>query len=244
MDKKLPTNFPNLNDSIYAGFWSRLGSMLLDFIISVPFILLIEYINGLSRLNYYFTFILSLSFIFFYHVYCVKRWGGTPGKLIVNIKILRINGRPVDWEQAFLRYIISIIYSIITAVLMFISLSKINDELFDKLNFAQRSLVLTALSPIPFKILIWFNYIWIFSELIILLFNKRKMALHDFIANTVVIKGKYYERLQDWLDRQEGSELECPGCGKIRIVKRYGNFECSNCDTRFHFSKNGIVMIE
>jgi len=67
--------------------------------------------------------------------------------------------------------------------------------------------------------------------------------LHDYIASTVVVKGKYFVRLQDWLDRQDGSEIECPGCGKIRIVKRYGNFECTDCNTRFNFSKNGIVEI-
>lgn len=240
---KLPTSFPGLSDSIYAGFGSRLGSLLLDALISLPFILLIEYINGLSRINYYFTFSVSLAFVFFYHIYCVKKWGGTPGKLIVNIRVLTINGKPVAWEQAFLRHLISIVYSIVTIILMFISLSRINDELFDKLSYIQRNMVITSLSPIPFKLLIWFNYIWIISELIVLLLNKRKMALHDYIAKTVVIKGKYYIRLQNWIERQNGSEIECPGCGKKRIVKRYGNFECSQCDTRFIFSQTGIAEI-
>ncbi|HEY4785655.1 MAG TPA: RDD family protein [Bacteroidales bacterium] len=240
---KIPKSFPNLNESIYAGFWSRLGSLILDLLISAPIIFLLEYINGLSRVNYYYTFIPGLLFTFFYHVYCVRKWGGTPGKLIMNIKILKLNGRPVDWEQAFLREIVSIIYSIVMIIVMIISLSKISDELFDRLDYVQRSVILASLSPISFKFLIWFNNIWVYSELIILLLNKRKMALHDYIASTVVVKGKYFVRLQDWLDRQDGSEIECPGCGKIRIVKRYGNFECTDCNTRFNFSKNGIVEI-
>lgn len=240
---RLPTSFSGLNDSIYAGFGSRLGSLLIDTLIYWPFILLIEYINGLSRTNYYFTFLISLSFLFFYHIYCVKKWGGTPGKLIMNIKILKINGKPVEWEQAILRHIVSIIYSVITTILICISISKISDDLFDKLSYVQRSMVLTSLSPVPIKALMWFNNIWVLSELIVLLFNQRKMALHDYIASTVVIKGKYYTRLQNWLDRQDGSVIACPGCGKTSIVRRYGKFECSKCDTRFHFNKNGITLI-
>lgn len=38
---------------------------------------------------------------------------------------------------------------------------------------------------------LWAGYAqtaWLFSELIVLLFNEKKRAIHDFIAGTVVIK--------------------------------------------------------
>ncbi|MFH3639525.1 RDD family protein, partial [Acinetobacter baumannii] len=33
--------------------------------------------------------------------------------------------------------------------------------------------------------------LWTWSEFIVLLFNKRKRAIHDFIAGTIVIKKQY-----------------------------------------------------
>jgi uncharacterized RDD family membrane protein YckC len=47
------------------------------------------------------------------------------------------------------------------------------------------------LSPIWHKLLDWLHQIWIWSEFAVLLTNKRKRALHDFIAGTVVIKDKF-----------------------------------------------------
>lgn len=241
---KLPTSFPGFSDSIYAGFWLRLGSLLLDAVIYSPFILLIEYINGFSRIAYFFTLPVSLTLFFFYYVYCVKKWGGTPGKLILNLKIVKINGRPIDWREAVLRHCISIIYSIVGVIFMTIALSQISDELFDKLSYVQRGLLIASISPVSIRALNLANNIWILSELVVLLFNKRKMALHDYIASTVVIRGLYFKRLQDWLDRQDGTEIACPGCERTKVVKRYGNFECSKCNTKFNFSRNGIIMIE
>lgn len=39
------------------------------------------------------------------------------------------------------------------------------------------------------------NQLWVWSEFIVLLFNKRKRAIHDFIAGTVVIKQEYREQV-------------------------------------------------
>ena len=136
--KKLPTDFPGLNDSIYAGFGLRLASIILEALIPLPFIVLIVFINNLARVNYYYTIPLSFSFFIFYQVYCVKKWGGSPGKLLMNLKVLKINGRPVGWEHAILRQIIAIIYTIFSIIIMCIALSKMNDALFDKLNYLQR----------------------------------------------------------------------------------------------------------
>jgi uncharacterized RDD family membrane protein YckC len=36
--------------------------------------------------------------------------------------------------------------------------------------------------------------VWIYSEVVVVLFNKRKRALHDFIAGTVVIQKKFAEQ--------------------------------------------------
>ena len=52
-----------------------------------------------------------------------------------------------------------------------------------------------GLSPILFSVYTWLTNIWIYSEFIVLLTNKRKRAIHDYIAGTVIIKSKYEEAI-------------------------------------------------
>jgi uncharacterized RDD family membrane protein YckC len=33
-------------------------------------------------------------------IYLVKKYGGTPGKLIVGIKIIKLDGTDVTWKEA------------------------------------------------------------------------------------------------------------------------------------------------
>ena len=97
-DKITPLTIEGINEGIYAGFWARLGSILVDFLILLPFIFLILYLNGLSKDAYYYTFIPALLFHFWYSIFLVKKYGGTPGKKMAGIKILKLDGTDVTWK--------------------------------------------------------------------------------------------------------------------------------------------------
>src|SRR6478672_11935008 len=99
IDQQIPLTIDGINESIYAGFWTRLGALLLDLLIILPYLLLILYINGLSKNAYYFTFIPDLIFDFWFCVYLVKKYGGTPGKLLLGIKIIKLDGTDVTWKE-------------------------------------------------------------------------------------------------------------------------------------------------
>jgi hypothetical protein len=58
--KKTPLKIDGITEGIYAGFSLRLGLLLLDFLIFLPYIFLVLYINGLSKIAYYFNFIPGL----------------------------------------------------------------------------------------------------------------------------------------------------------------------------------------
>lgn len=79
----------------YAGFWPRLGSHLLDFLIMLPLITLVTWAAWHYRLFRVYYVIPGTIFGLFYNVYLVRRFGGTPGKLIVRIYIRKLNGEPV-----------------------------------------------------------------------------------------------------------------------------------------------------
>lgn len=187
----LPIRFPNINESIYAGFWRRLGAFWLDVTIGLPLIFILQYVNSFDKTFNYVTFIPFITFAIFYNIYCVKRWGGTPGKLIAKIKIVRLDGKDVNWKEAILRHIVELLTTIIYYIFVFIALSKMSNQEYISLSNFNKSKRMIELCPSFYRYIDWFNNIWIWSEFIVLLTNKRKRALHDFIAGTVVIKKKY-----------------------------------------------------
>jgi uncharacterized RDD family membrane protein YckC len=195
--KKTPLTIDGINESIYAGFWTRLGSLLLDFLIMLPYVFLVLYLNGLSKNAYYFTFIPGLIFHFWFSIYLVKKYGGTPGKLIVGIKIIKLDGTDVTWREAILRQIVAFILTIFASLMTIYALSMADGEYYESLGWMQKQQYLFGLTPILFKFYTWTNNIWVYSELFVLLFNKRRRALHDFIADTVIVKTKYIEKIRE-----------------------------------------------
>lgn len=206
--KQTPLLINGIHENIYAGFWLRFGALLLDVIIMSPLIILYIFINGQSRNAYYFTFIVMLLISIGYNVYLVEKFGGTPGKLVTGIKIIRIDGKEIGWKEAFLRYSIDLAFIIFIGIITIKSNSLADDETFKSLGWLKRQEYLMSFSPILFKIHSWINNIWIYGELIVLLTNKRKRALHDFIANTVIVKAMYLDKIRMAMNENEEVQIK------------------------------------
>lgn len=196
IENQTPLKIEDITENIYGGFWPRLGSLFLDFIIVVPVGILTLYLNSLDKNAYYFTIIPNLLFGLWYHVYLVKKNGGTPGKLIVGIKIININGQDADWKEAFLRHVVLLGITIIGAVVTIIALSQADSEHYESLGWMQKQQYLMSLTPFLFSVFSWTNNIWIWSEFIVLLTNARRRAIHDYVGGTVVIKEKFLEKIR------------------------------------------------
>jgi len=196
-DKQIPITISGIDNDIYAGFWVRLGSMFLDGIIMLPIIFLILYVNGLSVNMYFYTIIPNLLFGIWYNIYLPKKYGGTPGKLIAGIKIIKIDGKPIGWREAILRHSVLLGLTIFSVIIMIVCLLKADETIFKSLNWLKRSEYLMSLAKTPFTVYTWAVNIWIYSELIVLLTNKRKRAPHDFIAGTVIVRTVYINKINE-----------------------------------------------
>jgi len=194
--KQTPLKIEGINDSLYAGFWARLGSLLLDTIFLMPIIFLTLYLNGLGKNIYFITFIPNFLFGLWYSIYLPKKYGGTPGKLVVGMKIIRIDGEPIDWKESFLRYSINFAITLFSVAMMTVCILQADDSIFTSLSWLKQTQYLMTLSPTFFKVHTWISNIWIYGELVVLLTNKRKRAIHDFIAGTVIVKAKYVEQIR------------------------------------------------
>lgn len=196
-NKQTPLDIEGITDNLYAGFWIRLGSLLLDTLFMLPVIFLTLYLNGLGKNIYFYTLIPNLAFGLWYSIYLPKKYGRTPGKLVAGVKIIRLDGEAIGWKEAILRHSVLLALTILSSIWMTSCLLSADDETFKSLGWLEQTQYLMTLSPGFFKFYNWASNIWIYSEFIVLLTNKRKRAIHDFIAGTVIVRAKYVDQIRE-----------------------------------------------
>lgn len=91
-----------------AGFWIRLGAYLIDAII----LAIVQYLFSLIGLDFL-SYIVGIA-------YCVVFWvlknGQTPGKMALGLQIVTVNGEPMNWGKAIVRYIGYMVSAIILCI--------------------------------------------------------------------------------------------------------------------------------
>ena len=204
----LPTKFPGVYDEVYAGFWIRVAAKILDFIIMLPVIGLLLYIDGLSKSAYFYAVVPNILFGIFFEVCLVKFYGGTPGKLIMGIKIIQKNGDDVDWRAACYRYSVEFFIAILAVYVMILTLNMIDDSTYVSMGFMARNQFLATINPIPMQVQSWVNGLWVITGLIVLVSNARKRSTHDFIAGTVVVKSVFMDKIKETANNSTTNEVE------------------------------------
>jgi uncharacterized RDD family membrane protein YckC len=156
----------------YAGFWPRFGALLLDFLVFSPLMGLTMYLSHNFRLFNLYYFIPGLFISFLYEIYLVRRFGGTPGKLMMGLRITRIDFSPVTYREAILRHAPEFILGAISSLAIVIASLKITDSEYLSLTMTEQIKTLTAQTPRWYKIIGIIQNVWIWSEFIVLLSNK------------------------------------------------------------------------
>jgi uncharacterized RDD family membrane protein YckC len=106
----------------YAGFWIRFAAKLLDFIIlwvttfCVDIIITMGFMSAAPRaaglVNFAFNLVIGISYSVFFN----GRFGATPGKMALKLKIVRPDGEAIGNGRAFGRYFAEMISGLIFAV--------------------------------------------------------------------------------------------------------------------------------
>lgn len=195
--KIVPLHIDGIHGSLYAGFLPRLGSLVLDFIFIVPVIFTILYLNGTGKDVFFYTVVPNLLFGVWYHIYLPKRYGGTPGKLVTGIRIIRLDGEPIGWKEAFMRHLVLLILSLSGAIMMGFCMLQADDAVFQSMGWMQQTQYVMTLAPMYFAVSTWVNNLWVFSEFIVLMTNDRKRAIHDYMAGTVIVNALYLDKIRE-----------------------------------------------
>jgi len=176
----------NIDSLRYAGFWPRLAALLLDIVVLLPLTGLATWGATHVRLFSLYYAVPDVLIGLLYNVYLVQRFGGTPGKLLVGIRIRKVNGSPVGYREAFLRYLPDFVLDVLGSIALVSAVLQMTDSEYP-LSFTELTSRMVELAPSWYKPVHWTENIWVWGELIVLLTNRKRRALHDFIAGTVVV---------------------------------------------------------
>ncbi len=164
----------------YQTFWRRSAAGLIDGLVFLP----LGLIDPWKFAQHMPVFILVAWFIFhetawyFYSVLMHGRYGQTLGKMVCKIKVIdKSEANPITYRQAFYRDSILIVTGLIFSLIMLsdVTAGKNPYDMKEAKNWI--------------SILLWssLSTLWFLAELITMLTNKKRRAIHDFIAGTVVI---------------------------------------------------------
>ena len=170
----------------YAGFWSRLYANLIDSIVNVPLVVL-GWPGMLSREASIVAAVPLFVVGAGYNVVMHARWGQTLGKMEAGIKVLTVDCDPIGWRRAMLRNSVEVGFGIISTAATIVTLLHLPASTFS-LDWRQQAEAHTNALPAWGRHAGTLAGLWFWSELLVLLFNRKRRALHDFIAGTIVVR--------------------------------------------------------
>ncbi|MHB8901856.1 MAG: RDD family protein [Thermoguttaceae bacterium] len=180
-------------EKVYAGFWIRLCARFADAFIIMPIAFSFVWLKGFDRTLAIAITIPSSILFAMYNVFFNARFGGTPGKLAVGIRITRPDGSPIGWTEAWKRSAVDLVFAFIVLVVQVWGLTQVDPGRYASLGWIERARLVNEYAPMWYSSVSILEQAWIWSEVVVLLFNNRRRAIHDFIAGTVVVKKEFAE---------------------------------------------------
>lgn len=165
----------------YRTFWRRFWAQLIDgLVFLVPAMILLLALrpafDDTGRLNAWIQEILQYAFLL-YSILMHARYGQTVGKFVVGVKVVDVNERQdLSFRQAVLRDAVPLLLTVVATLFFFTFGTRYDAD------------GLTGISAILANVVGLITGLWGLTELVTMLFNQKRRAVHDFIAGTVVIR--------------------------------------------------------
>lgn len=174
----------------YATFGQRFAAMWIDIFVLIPLVVVQVLVGAISK-GAAFILVIPMAFSYAaYSIYCHARFGQTLGKRVMGIRLVRSSGERIGWREAWLRSSIDVFFAALGAIGSFAALAAVGDGDYYGVGWMQRTQNLAEHEPVWLAWTGTVTQIWVWSEVVVMLFNERRRALHDFIAGTVVVSEK------------------------------------------------------
>jgi uncharacterized RDD family membrane protein YckC len=168
---------PLMREQKYRTGAKRIGAAIVDGIVFLPLVLFERWLlNATQNITILISWtIFSPLLPIFYSIFLHYKYGQTIGKWVVGVKVLHISEtRTLTLRESILRDVVYLSLEII-ALGYFLILSLKKDQLIE---FVQDFGDFSA-TPL---------FAWNLIELITMLTNAKRRAIHDFIAKSVVVR--------------------------------------------------------
>jgi uncharacterized RDD family membrane protein YckC len=181
------TESKDVSEIKYGGFGKRFWATIIDtaicLIVLSPALL---FIHSNRQILLFFP-LLSMIVIAAYSIYFNTKNGATPGKKYMGLKILKTDLTEIGIREAIYRSSVDIALRILQVIGLLLSINSILQ------GITAQSGVMVLLQKIQESSSPLFLFsnnletVWFWSQVVVFSFNAKRRALHDFIANTVVV---------------------------------------------------------
>lgn len=173
----------------YAGFWRRVAAHFIDGVVMGLTMLAIVLVTIGNNSLYLLTLIVPGVLSIIYQLYFTTQYGASLGKMAMGIKIVRLDGGPIGFSQANLRYLPFLIFAVVGILGNVEAFQNIPiPSIFFEYGWTERAKILQQHQPIWILFNSLISGLFIVADTIALLISKQKLSIHDRIANTMVIK--------------------------------------------------------
>jgi uncharacterized RDD family membrane protein YckC len=107
--------------------------------------------------------------------------------MAARIGVVRVSGAPIGWREALLRASVETVFGTIASLSDLVARIQLPEADWTQ-GWREKFKLIQTLEPSWGD---WAGYalgVWIWSEVVTMLFNRKRRALHDFIAGTVVVR--------------------------------------------------------
>jgi len=167
---------PTFIDPRYDTFWGRFFAVWVDGVVLFVFAYVVNTLMSVA--SAWMKSPIDTLMLFDVYVYSVvlhSIYGQTIGKYFLGVKVVDFKSEsPIGFKQAFLRDSVPIALSLLAVIIL--------------PNF-ESVLAESSVSSLPlsFQAILWVSVLWSVLEIVTMLMNDKRRALHDFIAGTVVV---------------------------------------------------------
>ena len=162
----------------YQTFWPRFWAGWIDVLVLLPLWPVDYWIQAAAKSPYVLApWFVLYAFVFdVYSVAMHARYGQTVGKMITGVKVLDLSGGKLSLRQALLRDSVPILLNVL-AVADGLPQVLAGSNPYDALEFTWL-----------LQLQIYASSLWFAAELLTMLLNSKRRAVHDFIAHSLVVR--------------------------------------------------------
>ncbi len=182
----------SLIEQKFAGFWRRAGAALIDSLLLIPVGLAGTFAFTMGKDLAWLAFaveLLSTAVCFLYMPILLSRYGRTVGKWAVGVRVIDKAGQKISFGRGILRQILSVPSMVAGLVMYSLLYQAVSEQGLNFASFMEVARWLHAATPSVLRKLNDAATYLTLVDVLVVLTNRERRSLHDFIAGTYVIRG-------------------------------------------------------